>query len=60
MATDPVCGMSIDEDSAEATSTYQGKTYYFCSEDCKEIFDKEPETYVNQAETTSPGTGAKQ
>jgi Cu+-exporting ATPase len=60
MATDPVCGMSVDQNSAEATSTYKGKTYYFCSEDCKEIFDKEPETYAKPAATTSAGTGAKQ
>jgi Cu+-exporting ATPase len=59
MATDPVCGMSVDESSAEATSTYKGKTYYFCSEDCKETFDKEPETYAEQAENTSDRTGAR-
>ena len=60
MATDPVCGMTVDENSAEATSTYKGKTYYFCSEDCKEIFDEQPEEYAKQAATTSAGTGAKQ
>ena len=59
MATDPVCGMSVDQNSAEATSTYKGKTYYFCSEDCKEIFDKEPDEYTKQAATTSAETGAK-
>ena len=39
---DPVCGMEIDPDKAAGTSTYLGKTYYFCSADCKATFDKEP------------------
>jgi Cu+-exporting ATPase len=53
MAIDPVCGMSVDEKSAAATSSYKGKTYYFCSEDCKKIFDKQPDTYAKQAATTT-------
>ncbi len=28
---DPVCGMEVTLETAEATSEYQGKTYYFCS-----------------------------
>lgn len=43
---DPVCGMKIDADSAVATSEYKGKTYYFCSADCKEEFDEDPDSYV--------------
>jgi YHS domain-containing protein len=43
---DPVCAMTIDEDSAVATSEYKGKTYYFCSLDCKEEFDADPASYV--------------
>jgi len=49
MASDPVCGMDVDEKTAAATSTYHGKTYYFCSPGCKRAFDKEPEKYVGQA-----------
>ena len=52
MATDPVCGMSVDEKSADATSSYKGKTYYFCSDECKKTFDKQPDTYAKQAATT--------
>jgi Cu+-exporting ATPase len=48
MAKDPVCGMSVDEQSAAGTSEYQGKTYYFCSTSCKEAFDKEPEKYADK------------
>ena len=41
MAKDPVCGMEIDEKKT-MTSTVDGNTYYFCSEACKDKFDKEP------------------
>ena len=42
MTRDPVCGMEIDEETAEYRSTYQGKTYFFCSRVCKEEFDRDP------------------
>ena len=48
MAIDPVCGMSVDERTAPAKTTYQGKTYYFCSDACKESFQQQPEKYLNQ------------
>ena len=49
MATvkDPVCGMMIEDTDAVATSEYEGKTYYFCSKDCKEEFDANPEDYAD-------------
>ncbi len=47
MAVDPVCGMEVDEKQAAATSTYKGKTYYFCSRGCKVQFDKNPEKFLN-------------
>jgi Cu+-exporting ATPase len=43
---DPVCRMNIEDKDAAATSTYQGKTYHFCSLSCKENFDKDPESYL--------------
>lgn len=49
--TDPVCGMAVTYDTAQARSEYNGQTYYFCSLDCKEQFDKNPEQYVQQEET---------
>jgi YHS domain-containing protein len=45
---DPVCGMDVTYESAQARSQYRGQTYYFCSLGCKEIFDREPEKYVTQ------------
>jgi Cu+-exporting ATPase len=45
---DPVCGMELTPETAKATSEYQGRTYYFCSLEDKETFDKNPEKYVMQ------------
>ena len=44
--TDPVCKMVIEDKDAVATSLYKGKIYYFCAEQCKEAFDKDPESYL--------------
>lgn len=51
---DPVCGMNIDAKDAAATSQHQGRTYYFCSTDCKEKFDQNPQQY---AEGLGKGAG---
>jgi Cu+-exporting ATPase len=45
---DPVCKMTIEDKDAAATSVYKGTTYYFCSEPCKEDFDKYPEAYIGE------------
>jgi len=37
MATDPVCGMYVDE-GTHLTATVRGRKYYFCSETCLETF----------------------
>jgi YHS domain-containing protein len=49
MAVDPVCNMEVDEKDAEFTSDHQGKKYFFCSEDCKRQFDKNPQQFVKAA-----------
>ena len=44
-ATDPVCGMAVDENSAKAAkraTDYQGRTWFFCSAGCKKKFDADP------------------
>jgi len=44
---DPVCGMQVDPETAGSKrSEYKGRTYYFCSESCKQDFDKNPEKYI--------------
>jgi YHS domain-containing protein len=49
MAKDPVCNMEVDERSAEFKSHYARKTYYFCSEECKNQFESSPEQYATAA-----------
>lgn len=43
---DPVCGMSVNKSTAAGSSTYAGKTYYFCSASCKQAFDADPKKYT--------------
>jgi Cu+-exporting ATPase len=45
---DPVCGMQLEPSQAAAQTTYQGQTYYFCSQEDKKAFDKEPKKYTNK------------
>jgi membrane fusion protein, copper/silver efflux system len=50
-ATDPSCGHTVDMNKAKntgRTSEYRGKTYYFCSADCKQKFDSDPERTLAQ------------
>ena len=42
-----VCRMALDK-TAVNKSVFQGKTYYFCSRQCKDSFDASPESFVNQ------------
>ncbi|MCM2329320.1 MAG: YHS domain-containing protein, partial [Lysobacter sp.] len=46
MATDPVCGMQIDEKSAAGSSVFEGRTHYFCSAACKTRFDANPSEFA--------------
>ncbi len=46
VAKDPVCGMEVNEQTAEHKAAYNGKTYYFCSAGCKEAFEANPRKYA--------------
>ena len=37
MATDPVCGMAVEHDSA-ITAEWEGQTFYFCAQGCRDEF----------------------
>ena len=53
-ATDPVCRTSVVTTKAKP-SVYGGEVYYFCSRDCREIFEAAPETYLDgSSSVTSP------
>jgi Cu+-exporting ATPase len=38
MAKDPICGMYVDEKTAQYKATVRGTTYYFCSQTCMKEF----------------------
>ena len=46
---DPKCGMKVNASKAAAeghTLGYLGRNYYFCSDECKEEFKKNPKKYL--------------
>lgn len=49
IATDPVCGMSVEMSNA-IRAEYKGMTYYFCSPHCQTTFEKEPVKYATEGE----------
>ena len=49
MAGDPICNVEVDEQTAQFKSQYGRRTYYFCSEECKEQFELRPELYARAA-----------
>lgn len=44
---DPVCKMKIKKPDAVSTSEYEGKLYYFCSQKCKDEFEKNSVKYTH-------------
>ena len=46
MVEDPVCGMRIESDEAAGSIEYEGKTYYFCSQACRDAFQANASAYV--------------
>jgi uncharacterized membrane protein YraQ (UPF0718 family) len=47
LATDPVCGMSVDTTKGLKTE-YRGMSYYFCSPHCQAAFNMEADRYVTE------------
>lgn len=55
-AIDPVCGRSIRTDRAKS-NVHAGRVYYFCSRECREIFEAAPNLYVGNRDTDERGLG---
>ena len=53
VATDPICGMTVDIERARYTSVVDGQTIYFCCLRCKETFDRPQITQITQIGRTS-------
>ena len=49
MNTDPVCGMKVEQGNSKYQSQYGGKEYSFCSQECKNRFDQQPEKFAKSA-----------
>ncbi|MFQ5619778.1 MAG: heavy metal translocating P-type ATPase, partial [Rhodospirillales bacterium] len=45
MASDPVCGMTVDPATAKHRWDYQGTAHYFCCNGCLEKFKADPDKY---------------
>jgi|APSaa5957512535_1039671.scaffolds.fasta_scaffold26973_2 YHS domain-containing protein len=65
-ALDPVCGMRVDKDDPPGGSFKHGYvTYYFCGDRCREVFSKDPVSFIEAAaaagapiDMTSDGSSA--
>ena len=51
MELDPVCGMKVNREAAQAKVEHGGETYYFCCGGCAQHFLKSPEKYILAAVT---------
>src|ERR1700682_231695 len=45
--TDPVCGMTIEEEDAVGSHEHAGVTYYFCNPSCLERFKADPQEFLS-------------
>jgi multidrug efflux pump subunit AcrA (membrane-fusion protein)/YHS domain-containing protein len=51
LAKDPVCGMDVSVSKAEKAgrrTVYKNVSYYFCSDECKVQFDKNPDRFIKK------------
>lgn len=53
---DPVCGMSIDRDTAAAGASNGVREFFFCSDACSTAFGAEPGRYVEVERQEPPFT----
>jgi len=54
-AVDPVCGMQVETANAPAHLIYLDSPYYFCSDRCRDRFDRDPDRFLDD-ETVEHGT----
>lgn len=45
---DPVCGMEVDPAGAVAMRNIGRETYFFCSHNCLDAFERDPSMYVHR------------
>src|SRR5690242_21556809 len=59
LATDPVCGMSVDPATSQNVLEHEGKKYYFCCPHCLAKFRATPEKY-QETQRKIPAAGSVQ
>jgi len=42
--------MNVREDSKSPHSEYKGQSYYFCSDKCRQEFDRNPSRYLREGQ----------
>ena len=47
MATDPVCGMAVEQETA-IEMEWEGQLYYFCAKGCRDEFASNPEQFTGE------------
>lgn len=57
MMRDPVCGLEVDPSEAPAKETFEGRTYFFCTENCRRKFVEAPERYIGASSRPGEGSG---
>ncbi|MGZ5483699.1 MAG: HAD-IC family P-type ATPase, partial [Pyrinomonadaceae bacterium] len=55
-ALDPVCGMTVDRESAAGSYEFNGQNYYFCSRHCLETFRENPQSFLSPPAPLQPVT----
>lgn len=56
---DPVCGMTVDPETAAGHAEHEGKTYFFCSKGCQAKFEASPAKFLTNADTTAEAEPAE-
>lgn len=56
---DVVCGMRVDDGTADIDTMHQGQRYVFCSRRCRERFKTDPKRYVNETASVTAGSGKR-
>jgi Cu(I)/Ag(I) efflux system membrane fusion protein len=56
---DPVCGMALKSSEVAFQQTYEGKTFSFCSDSCRQKFSADPKKYAGD-KTASAAMPANQ
>ncbi len=56
MATDPVCGMTVEQETAVSVE-WNGTTFDFCASGCRDEFIRSPSKFIGEAEPRSAAIG---